>query len=240
MSFANARIYDLGDGEFEAKYSESGWITFENRNTKIKGDNKQITVRGESHEYKQNRIKTITRARGNVRRKIIRHRMFRKWELTFSENIQEISTADRHFSNLMKKINRRYPNFKYIATREFQDKNGRGAVHYHVAVNMYIPKKELDKLWGKGFTWMKAFKGDENNCSKSIYNYLTKYLTKHTDDGRLKGRHLYLCSQALDVPYADMTFDSKDDFLKHLCENYPSTTGKFIKYYEEEQLTVVI
>jgi len=52
----------------------------------------------------------------------------------------------------MKRIRGRYPGFKYVATREFQDKNGRGAVHYHIAINMFIPKKELDERnMGAGF-----------------------------------------------------------------------------------------
>lgn len=238
MSYANARIYDLA-GDFEAKYFESGWLTGTEIKVKPKRDRK-ITARGESPDYELNRQKTIAKARGNVRRRIKKYKLIRKWELTFAENIQDVREADAEFRNFMKRLNRRYPFFKYVATREFQDKNGRGAVHYHIAVNMYIPKKELDKIWGRGFTWMKAYFKDEKAGRKNIYSYLTKYLTKYAGDERLKGFHLYLCSQGLNILFTDMKFRSAEEFLVYLFNNYKNIGEKYIKYYEDIGLTIVI
>ncbi|MDF9409160.1 hypothetical protein L7E55_12470 [Pelotomaculum isophthalicicum JI] len=204
MSFSNARIYDL-DGDFEAKFFDAGWSTSElKEKTKITERRRKLSAKGESPDYEKNSQKNVTKARGNVRRRIKKYKLIRKWELTFADNIQEVKEADYYFRNFMKRINRRFPGFKYVATREFQDKNGRGAVHYHIAVNMFIPKKELDEIWGQGFTWVRAYIKDEKAGRKNIYNYLTKYLTKYSNDERLKGYHLYLCSQGLNVLFTDM------------------------------------
>lgn len=241
MSFSNARIYDL-EGDFEAKYYEQGWATSGAKEKKIKvGDRRRtISARGESPEYEKNRQKTISKGRGSVRRRIKKYKLIRKWELTFAENIQDVSEADKHFKNFMKRIRRRYPVFKYVAVREFQDKNGRGAVHYHIAVNMYIPKKELDEIWGQGYTWMRAYFKQEKAGRKNIYSYLTKYLTKYSNDERLKGYHLYLCSQGLNILFIDMQFESAGAFLIYLFENYVNLQEKYIKYYEDTGLTIVI
>lgn len=239
MPFYNTRIYDLGEGNFEAKYYEMGWVKYSrSQSVPHKGCNSSLRPRDHSSEHEENRIKQILRAKGNIRRIITSYKLFRKWELTFAENIQIVSEADYYLRNSTKRIRRIYPEFKYVATREFQDKNGRGAVHYHFAVNIYIPKKVLDELWGYGFTWMKAYSGTGNDGK--IYNYITKYLTKYCNDERLKGHHLYICSQGLQVPFTDMFFESKDEFMSYLINKYPNTFEKYIKYYEEAGLLVVL
>jgi hypothetical protein len=240
MSFANARIYDL-NGDFEAIYSDTGWSTSNSKKNFVSKDIRKImTAPGQSRDYEINRKKTITKARGSIRRRIKKFRLLRKWELTFSDNIQEVKKADEQFRNFMKRISRRYPGFKYVATREFQDKNDRGAVHYHIAVNMYIPKKKLNEIWGQGFTWMRAYFKDGKAGRKNIYNYLTKYLTKYSNDERLKGFHLYLCSHGLNVLFTDMIFYSAKEFLSYLFQNYKNVAEKFINYYENVGLTIVI
>jgi len=87
---------------------------------------------------------------------------------------------------------------------------------------------------------MRAYIKDEKAGRKNIYSYLTKYLTKYSNDERLKGYHLYLCSQGLNVLYNDMQFESAESFLQYLFRNYKNTGEKFIKYYEDTGLTIVI
>ena len=244
MSFANARIYDLA-GDFEAIYSDTGWSTSSSTKSFVSKDIRKImTAPGQSRDYEMNRKKTITKARGSIRRRIKKFKLIRKWELTFNDicgiNVKVVEETDKDLRKFMKKLRRRYPGFKYIAIREFQDKNDRGAVHYHIAVNMFIPKKVLDELWGQGFTWMTSYIKDEKAGRKNIYTYLTKYLTKYSSDERLKGFHLYLCSQGLNIYFTDMKFDSADEFITYLFQNYKNVTGKFIKYYEDVGLTIVI
>lgn len=239
MPFFNARIYDLGEGNFEAKFSESGWI--KNNYSRIISNKdyiKPVSPRGCSPDHEENRIKYISKAKGSIRRLVTRHSLSRKWELTFANNIQNVGEADYHFRNFKKRIRRRFPKFKYVATREFQNKYGRGAVHYHLAVNIFVVKREFDILWCKGFTWMKAY--NDTGKEGKVYNYITKYLTKYCFDERLKGYHLYLCSQGLQVPYKDMFFETKEDFLNYLAEKYPSIFKKYIKFYEEAGLLVVL
>jgi uncharacterized short protein YbdD (DUF466 family) len=239
MPYFNARIYDLGKGDFEAKFSESGWVKDScSQYTSNKDYNKPMSPRGYSPDREENRIKQVTKSKGNIRRLVTRHSLSRKWELTFAENIQDVGEADYHFRNFMKRIRRKHPELKYVTTREFQDKYGRGAVHYHLAVNIFVVKKEFDKIWGNGFTWMKAY--DDTGKEGKIYSYITKYLTKYSNDERLKGHHLYLCSQGLQVPYKDMFFESKDDFMNYLKDKYPKIHEKYIRFYEDAGLLVVI
>jgi hypothetical protein len=239
MAYYNTRIYNLGNGDFEAKFSESGWVKDNSSQRLCKKDyNRQVSPRGHSPDHEENRIKHVTKAKGNIRRLVTRHSLSRKWELTFAENIKDVSEADYHFRNFTKRVRRRYPEFKYVATREFQDKNGRGAVHYHLAVNIFIIRKVFDELWGKGFTWMKAY--SDASKEKKIYNYITKYLTKYCNDERLNGYHLYICSQGLKVPFTDMFFESKDEFMSYLINKYPKTFEKYIRFYEEAGLLVVL
>ena len=230
MSIVNARIYNLGDNDFEAKYSPLGWLSKTQTNDIPK---RVYNSRGQSPDYEKNREKVVSKAKGNLRRKIKRFKLDRFWTLTFAENLEDVKEADKTFSNFMKRIHRRFPAFKYICTREFLE---RGAVHYHVAVNMYIPKQLLDGLWGKGFTWIERDQVGRNR----LYRYLSKYMTKYCNDERLKGFHLYLCSQGLNILHFDMCFDSQDAFLNYLSDTYGNLTEKFIKFYEDTQLLIVI
>ena len=120
MPIANARIYELGENEFEAKHSKEGWYTSKQNIKQIRQINK-ISDRGQSPDYEKNRQKTIIRARGKIRRKIKKYRLERFWTLTFAENLQGVSEADKKFRNLMKRIDRRYPGFKYSAPENFKN-----------------------------------------------------------------------------------------------------------------------
>ena len=90
----------------------------------------------------------------------------------------------------------RYPDLQYVAVIEFQDKNGRGAVHYHMVCNLpYIRNTELQQIWGNGFIKVNRIDHVDN-----VGAYVIKYMVLDMDDKRLCGEQAYLRSRGLVEP----------------------------------------
>lgn len=202
----NTKVYDLG-GDFEAVFYRPGW----GGARKEKPAN--MSPRGQSPNYENHRKKTVQNARSKLRRIIKSYRLDRFITLTFAENIQDVGQADAEFRKFMKRIRRRFRKLKYVAVREFQK---RGAVHYHLAVNTYIKQAELAEIWGNGYVWAER----KTDSQLQVINYICKYLSKHMDDERLKNRHAYLCSQGLKLEHEEMRFNSSEDMLEYLEQEY--------------------
>ncbi|MGG0757595.1 rolling circle replication-associated protein [Brevibacillus laterosporus] len=112
---------------------------------------------------------------------------------TFRENVTDLTEANKEWDKFIKRLRRRYGDFKYLNVIEFQK---RGAVHYHMLSDLpYVPQKELLRLWGNGWVYVTKIAHVDN-----IGAYLIKYMTKETYDERFCGRKAYTCSQGLDRP----------------------------------------
>lgn len=86
--------------------------------------------------------------------------------------------------------------FKYLAVVEFQDLNNRGAVHYHVLIDLpFIDFKQLEDIWGMGFIYLNKIDHVDN-----VGAYIVKYITKDGGDERLVGEKSYLRSSNLIDP----------------------------------------
>lgn len=110
--------------------------------------------------------------------------------------MKDVKACNAYFKKFVKRIKYRYPNFKYCAVIEFQDSNGRGAVHYHMVCNLpYIKKNELADIWGGGFVKINAIDHVDN-----VGAYVIKYMTSDMDDKRLCGLQAYLHSRNLEKP----------------------------------------
>ncbi|MBP1154850.1 MULTISPECIES: hypothetical protein [unclassified Paenibacillus] len=217
--FRNTRIYDL-NGDYEAIHCRMGWKTNNPSSAVPK------SKRGESKDYQQNRNKTLQKAKSKIRRLIRTYKLFRFVTLTFAENMDETRAADHEFRKFMKRLQRRYSEFKYIAVREFQD---RGAIHYHLAVNSFIPQRLLSELWGQGFVWIEKKKGKDDRLA----NYLVKYITKHANDERLQGVHSYLCSHGLKLSTVDRYFNSLDEVRDYLSSLGKKKDNQFICFFDD-------
>lgn len=112
---------------------------------------------------------------------------------TFRDNVTDLTEANKEWHRFIKRLRRRYGDFKYLNVIEFQK---RGAVHYHMLSDLpYVPQKELLRLWGNGWVYINKIAHVDN-----IGAYLIKYMTKDTYDERFCGRKAYTCSQGLDRP----------------------------------------
>lgn len=126
--------------------------------------------------------------------------------LTFGEvpglDIRDVQACNHYFMRFVDRLRRKYPGFRYVAVIEFQDKNGRGAVHYHMICNLpYVKKEELASIWAGGFVKVNAIDKVDN-----VGAYVIKYMTVDMDDKRLAGQNAYLHSRGLDKPVELVTW----------------------------------
>ncbi|MDD5396947.1 MAG: hypothetical protein PHW24_02695 [Candidatus Moranbacteria bacterium] len=120
---------------------------------------------------------------------------------TFAENITELTLAHKEFTKFIKRLSYEHwgqnvNTLKYLAVVEFQE---RGAIHYHVVFfNLPFMDRIYDKIlaiWGNGFTWVESVKSE-----RGIIRYMSKYLTKSIEKGRLPSRKSYFVSKGLKKP----------------------------------------
>jgi hypothetical protein len=125
---------------------------------------------------------------------------------------KSIESTNQAMDVFLKRMRRKYPDMKFIYVIEFQDKNDRGAVHYHMICNLpYIPNKELNKLWGFGHVRINAIDSSkeykenevrytEDGHVDNVGLYMSKYMVKDLEDTRLKGYRSWRCSQNMNRP----------------------------------------
>jgi len=229
------KVFKLGDIYEVYKYElpvYAGYHKFKTGSRK-KADKKK---------KKENRKKVVTRIRNNIRRLAIanfnEHSRF--FTATFKENITGMDYANSEFKKFIKRIKYQYGDFKYIAVVEFQK---RGAIHYHMLSDFgYIEQKDLEKIWGNGFVWIKDLITVKNGKPlDNIGAYLVKYMNKNTVDKRLMGKKAYFASRNLvrpEIVYENMEIDEcfeKYNLSKNhmvFSNSFMSKENGLVDYYE--------
>lgn len=189
---------------------------------------------GEHHEtnYKQrqkhrrNRIRQLVCSNFDSGSKFV--------TLTFNDShefdIRDVQACNQYFRKFILRLKYRYPDLKYVAVIEFQDKNGRGAVHYHMICNLpYIKKADLQEIWKGGFVKINAIDKVDN-----VGAYVVKYMCKDTEDTRLCGENAYLHSKGLQEPVEVCTWKGESDLWRQLHETIESETPSYSAKYESE------
>lgn len=177
-----------------------------------------------SEEKKYNREKVLNRARARVRRLANANPQLNKFlTLTFKDNITDLKVANKLFKNFILRLNyyckkQGASKFEYIAVVEFQK---RGAVHYHLLCNLpYVQADIIETIWGNGFIYINKIDNVDN-----VGAYITKYMTKKSQDKRLIENRSYFTSQGLNEPKImenceDISFLLKN---KKVVREYQST-----------------
>ncbi len=135
------------------------------------------------------------RAKLKIRR-LIQGNMYRYSErpkfltLTFDRQIEDLKSANKEFTNFIKRFDR-YLGYKvrYVAVPEFQ-KNGR--VHYHMILfnSTFIAGLFIEKrIWKNGGTNIQT-----TYKTKGLATYMTKYISKSFLDPRYKSHKRYFFS----------------------------------------------
>lgn len=136
--------------------------------------------------------------------------------LTFAENIKDVKMANKLFDKFIKRLKYKFKDIKYVAVIEFQDKNKRGAVHYHMIANLpYIKAKELQEIWSYGYIKINAIDKVDN-----IGAYVIKYMTKDQADERLQGLKAYNCSKGLERPFTITSWTDGVEITKQIYDKY--------------------
>lgn len=146
----------------------------------------------------RNEFDSITK----IRRYVIHNFKIAKfYTLTFDDkkvdfDIKDIKTCYKRFYWFIRKLKILYPSFKYIAVPEFQDKNGRGAVHFHFLADLpFIDIKDFSDFWGYGYCYIQKRR---DILATSLY--MSKYLTKTHKDPRFYKVRRYRKSNNVELP----------------------------------------
>jgi hypothetical protein len=166
-----------------------------------------------------NREKVLNRAKRDLRRLINANvYMYSGFvpkfvTFTFSDNVKDLDYANYEWKKFIQRF--KYyldKDVKYVVVIEFQK---RGAIHYHaIFFNIpYVRSDILKNLWGNGFIKINKIDDVDN-----IGAYVTKYMTKDSNDNRLEGRKSYFCSRGLYKPIEIYDKNKIDGLLSHLSE----------------------
>lgn len=207
--------------------------TYDTLNLASGGDISDIE-KGEGKDNAANYNKTQVKRRTQVRQLVTCNfnEESKFLTLTFGNEIEtdikDVKQCNKLFRKFITKLRRKYNDFKYLAVIEFQDKKGRGAVHYHMISNLpYIPHKELSEIWGNGFIFVNRITHVDN-----IGAYVVKYMNKNLDDTRLKGLKAYNYSLNLIQPtilrsWSNIDSPAVNDFMNYIKEKSPVYSTKY-------------
>lgn len=160
--------------------------------------------------------------------------------LTFHENLKNDKLARKILSEWIEVAKYRWQIKNYIWKAEPQQ---RGAIHFHVIFNQYIPHKELKYTWNRACRKHGLNNITDNSTDihadtniDSIEAYLTDYML---DDSKHKGRRLITgrlwgCSHSLSQAGKKYLIIDKDEFksIANELDAYSLATIK-TKYKEE-------
>lgn len=172
----------------------------------------------------------VSRAKSTVMRKCLAIDAYRMVTLTMPGdtyfNDQDIDEAWLMFRAWLQRLRRKNLRFHYVAVPE---KQGRGAWHFHVAVNEFIPIKVIQREWnqiGGGNVDVKHFKNRfTSSKTEGCAGYIAKYIGKELESS-VFSRNRYRTSQGIkiDVERVDLPeifFSS----LNQIKETFRSITG---------------
>jgi hypothetical protein len=152
--------------------------------------------------------------------------------LTFRDgsvpDVKDVKECNRQFTLFIKKMRKRYGNFKYLKVIEFQDLNDRGAVHFHFLSTLpYIHFDKLAELWGHGFIGINRIEHVDN-----IGLYVSSYMLKDFDDKRLQGEKAYSTSQNLSRPIVLYGHEAAEIIELYLKEKKEIFTNHYDSEYQ--------
>ena len=176
-------------------------------------------------EQTQKAVSSIRRTRTKLRRLINANTGLNKFiTLTFAKNITDIKEAHGLFDHFIKRMVRRYENFKYLAVIEFQK---RGAVHYHLLCNLpFVEHKKIAQIWRQGMITINRV-----DRVKNLGAYFCKYLGKDMTDKRMFGKKKFFRSQTLNEPIKLTGYEARQWYAKFVAHLEPNFKAQFKSEY---------
>lgn len=157
-----------------------------------------------------------------------------KWKinmitLTFRENMQDDNKARRLLSTWLEMAKYRWDMHLYVWKAEPQK---RGAIHFHISTNVYVPWQELRFTWNRllrknGFNEIDDNSTDVHGVfdARSHENYLSDYFlneSKHEGRRPIKGK-LWGCSHALSQAGKEFITIDEDESRIMQVEEWPNS-----------------
>lgn len=127
--------------------------------------------------------------------------------LSFGRNVPTHKEAKKHLYLFLKRMRRLYGNFMYVWVAENQK---RGAIHFHIAANQYVPKEVINKHWNDVVQKWQRSQGYEiqkllPNVKgvSDIGSYMSKYISK--ESGKIGGNMYGISTQLRKVMIPKVT-----------------------------------
>lgn len=140
------------------------------------------------------------------------------------DDVSNVNICNKAFDGFIKRLRRKYGDFKYCRVIEFQDGNGRGAVHYHCILTLpYVPYQQLGDIWTNGFVGVNAIEHVDN-----VGAYIQKYMTKDFNDNRLAGKKAFATSQNLTRPIVTYGKEAEELFNSFLREKEKVFANEYV------------
>ncbi len=193
---------------------------------------------GDGKDKYENYAKTQRRRKNELRRLITQNfeSLGSKFvTLTFDNerefDIKDVKACNGYFKRFIQRMRYQYPDFRYVSVIEFQDKNDRGAVHYHMICDLpYIRKEELSGIWGAGFVKVNRIDSVDN-----VGVYVTAYMTADMDDTRLMGLKAYNASKGLQRPVEVKSWDDSKETLREVESITQNRKPSYSAKYESNE-----
>lgn len=196
-----AKLYEYSDGEAEATLYPSS--------AKDPGPEGGIRKRWDISEEerqardKQNRERTISRARCRLRRAIQGAGLDTLWTATYEVSELSLAQAKEDFARFARRMRETFGRFPYAVVYERQEGRGQkegnaGSWHVHFATRGFYDWSAVRRLWGKGHVQYQKPKRSGRWVPAKMAGYLAKYLGKAMQEAQ--GDRLYSRSEGLEIP----------------------------------------
>jgi hypothetical protein len=144
---------------------------------------------------------SVQRARREMRHKCLMLQTDRMITLTYRSNFTDRDAALKHYDHFAKLCRRHFRSFEYVAVTERQK---RGAIHFHIAVNRFYSVNKLRALWQQVIGedgQVNITKPTPNPKAGAGYiaRYMSKYMSKDMQDIELS-RKRYTSSRGIAKP----------------------------------------
>lgn len=196
-------------------------------------DKKQIEE--EIRELYRNQARA--RAGSMVRKLIKENNLHIMWSLSYGLEIEDRDIALSDFKRFIQRLNYYLGvNIPYIAVIEIQKRRqkrtGKKVLHFHMAIDRFIKKKDLQDIWGHGNVFFTKFKDSGEVVSgnkNSVAHYLSKYLKKDMEDNpNIAGKKMYLSSKGLKRPekgHGILTIEGMEEIQKEAALTHEIEKG---------------
>ena len=224
------KVQDFGLGIIEVVASKQ----FEKTRRPKHNERKSVTREDMIPEQLE---KSVQRSKTQLRHKALMLKVDRMLTLTYAENMKDRDKAYIDFDKFLKIYKRLTgENLEYVAVTE---KQKRGAIHFHIALNKFINVNTIRKCWPHGIIQIERkaeyIQGGKNKRNIGrIAGYMSKYLSKDIAEQDLNSKR-YSSSRGIPkpevktyfIPLGDNTFRLIGDIV--MLEN-KALIGKIIDF----------